>query len=270
MRPGEADAVTGVTGERMPFEHGRGAARPAGDGGTRLEVTGAGWRKRAKLLSSMSQDNSLSAVVAKVWGVCRRGMQACSVRLRQAPRRLLILAVAGLLSAATLLTLHKTSPAKTANLHIVVQHGLRSAQLRIWIDDRLAYQGRITGTLRKRFGLIPTAVQGSFTHAVQVASGKHTVRMQVTSPGEAYDEVATLQGQFPANADLNLLASAHRHDLALAWQGTAVVAAEADPPWYVKSLLMTMAGSIFSAVVAFVLGELPKLARSGGETISKA
>jgi hypothetical protein len=243
---------------------------PAGDGGTRLEVTGARCRKRAKLASSMSQANPVTAVVARVSRLWRRGMQACAVCLRRAPRKLLILAVVGLASAAILLTLHKASPAKTANLHIVVQHGLRSAQLRIWIDDRLAYQGRITGTLRKRFGLIPTAVQGSFTHAVQVASGKHTLRMQVTSAGEGYDEVATLEGQFPANADVNLLASARRHDLALAWQGTAVVAAEADPPWYVKSLLMTMAGSIFSAVIAFMMGALPNLARRGAETISKA
>jgi hypothetical protein len=214
------------------------------------------------------QDNRLSAIVARVARLWRRGMQACAVRLRRAPRRVLIQAVVGQVSAAILLTVHKAGPAKPANLHIVVQHGLRSAQLRIWIDDRLAYQGRITGTLRKRFGLIPTAVQGSFAHALQVASGKHTVRMQVT--GEGYDEVATLEGQFPANADVNLLASARRHDLALAWQGTAVVAAEADPPWYVKSLLMTMAGSIFSAVIAFMMGALPNLARRGAETISKA
>jgi hypothetical protein len=208
--------------------------------------------------------------MAAAWRLWRQTLAGCAVQLRRVPGRLKIIALLALGTLAILLSLHKASPVRTANLHVQVQHGLRSAQLKIWVDDRLAYQGRITGSMRKRFGLIPGAVQGSFAHAVQVASGKHTVRMQVSAGGEGYDEASTLEGQFPAGAEVNLLATAHRHDLTLEWQGTSMAAAESDPPWYVKSLLMTMVGSIFSALMAFVIRELPNLARRGGETISKA
>ena len=207
------------------------------------------------------------ASASRLW---RQTMARCAGQLRRVPFRLKIIALLALGTLAIFLSFHRASPARTANLHVMVQHGLRSAQLKIWVDDRLAYQGRITGSMRKRFGLIPGAVQGSFAHAVQVASGKHTVRMQVTAAGEGYDEVGTLDGQFPASAEVNLLATARRHDLTLEWQGTSIAASDTDPPWYVKSLLMTMAGSIFSALTAFVIRELPNLARRGGETISKA
>jgi hypothetical protein len=46
-----------------------------------------------------------------------------------------------------------------------LQHGFRSAQVSIWVDGDLAYSSKVTGSPKKKFGLIPTdSVQGTFSH----------------------------------------------------------------------------------------------------------
>ena len=55
--------------------------------------------------------------------------------------------------AAILMALYTASLAKTATLHLKVQHGFRSAQIYLWVDGDLAYSGKLTGSAKKKFGL---------------------------------------------------------------------------------------------------------------------
>src|SRR6476660_8076435 len=66
------------------------------------------------------------------------------------------------LVAAVLMALHTALTAEDASLHLKLQHGFHNAQVLVWVDGDLAYSGRVTGSTKKKFGLIPTdSVQGS-------------------------------------------------------------------------------------------------------------
>src|SRR5258706_9698055 len=80
------------------------------------------------------------------------------------------------LIAAVLMAVHTAFTAKDASLHLKVQHGFRDARISLWVDDDLAFSGRVTGSAKKRFGLIPTALmQGSLSRIIPGRSGQHKV-----------------------------------------------------------------------------------------------
>src|ERR1700675_5092854 len=62
------------------------------------------------------------------------------------------------LCAAVLLALHTALSGKDASLHLTLQHGFRSADVSLWIDRDLAYSGKLRGSTKKKFGLIPGSV----------------------------------------------------------------------------------------------------------------
>ena len=59
------------------------------------------------------------------------------------------------LLAALLMAIHTTLTAKDASLHLKLQHGFRSVRVSLWVDNDIAFSGRITGAPKKKFGLIP-------------------------------------------------------------------------------------------------------------------
>ena len=88
--------------------------------------------------------------------------------LKQVPVKARIL-LGMFLLAAVLMAIHTALSAKDASLHLKLQHGFRSAQVSLWVDDDLAFSGRITGSTKKKFGLIPTDTQqGSLSQIVAV------------------------------------------------------------------------------------------------------
>ena len=84
------------------------------------------------------------------------------------------------LVAALLMAVHTALTAKDASLHLKLQHGFHNAQVLVWVDGDLAYSGKVTGSPKKRFGLIPTdSVQGSLSQIIPVRSGQHEVRVRI-------------------------------------------------------------------------------------------
>src|SRR3954469_10078862 len=69
------------------------------------------------------------------------------------------------LMAAILMAVHTALYSQDASLHLKLQHGFRSARLAVFIDDGLAYSAHLSGSTKKRFGLIPDSVQGSLSQA---------------------------------------------------------------------------------------------------------
>src|SRR3977135_1869555 len=82
------------------------------------------------------------------------------------------------LVAAVLLALHTASTGKDASLHLTLQHGFRSADLSLWIDGDLAYSGKLRGSTKKKFGLIPGSVNGRLSEIVPVSPGTHQIRVR--------------------------------------------------------------------------------------------
>src|SRR5215470_10869235 len=152
------------------------------------------------------------ANAAIVWQQARQAAARVSIKARVVLGLFLVAAV--FLAAYTGLT------AKDSSLHLKVQHGFHNAQVSVWVDGDLAYSGTITGSTKKRFGIIPTdSVQGTLSQIIPVRSGQHNVRVRV-SPDDATAQDDTISGDFARNSERDLSVSARHSGLSLAWQGT--------------------------------------------------
>ena len=175
--------------------------------------------------------------------------------------------------AAILMALYTASLAKTATLHLKVQHGFRSAQIYLWVDGDLAYSGKLTGSVKKKFGLIAGSVQGNLSEIVPISAGIHQIRVQVQPEGGSSQQ-DTVTGDFAANTERKLSVSARPGNLSLAWIGTTAAAPPASgPSWfahYASTVFLTIGGSIVSALTGFALRELPAHIRSRQDNAIKA
>ena len=176
--------------------------------------------------------------------------------------------------AAVLMAIHTALTAKDASLHLKLQHGFRSAQLSVWVDDDLAFAGKITGATKKKFGLIPTdAQQGSLSQIIAVRSGQRTIRVRI-QPEDAAPQEDSITGDFASNVERDLSVSARKNGLALSWQGTgsAPVETASSFSWlsrYASSLFLTITGSIMSALAGYAIRELPARLRSTPDSTPK-
>jgi hypothetical protein len=174
------------------------------------------------------------------------------------------------LLAALLMAVHTAYWGKDAGLRLRVQHSLRSGQISVWVDGELAYSGSLIGNSKRRFGVIP-AVQGSLSETLPVATGTHQIKVQVVSDSGARER--TISGDFAHNGQRGLSVNASRDDLSLNWQSLNSQSLNSQPQsmgaessatgqgWfsrYAGTLVMTVAGSIISALAGFALKELPK------------
>ena len=179
------------------------------------------------------------------------------------------------LVAALLMAVHTALTANDASLHLKLQHGFHEAQVSLWVDGDLAFSGKITGAPKKKFGLIPTdSVQGSLSQIIPLRSGQHSVRVRI-EPHDAAMQEDSISGDFAHNAERDLFVSARPSSLSLSWQGTGSVPAEASSSltWfsrYAGSLLLTIAGSIVSALAGYLIRELPKRLQSTSDATAKA
>jgi hypothetical protein len=181
----------------------------------------------------------------------------------------LFLVAAGFMAVHTMLT------AKDSTLRLKLEHAFRSAQVSVWVDRDLAYSGKVYGSVKKRFGLIPTdSVQGSLSEIIPVRAGQHQVRVRI-EPDNAATQEDSISGNFSANGERDLSVSARQSALLLAWAGASTAPAEAATglAWvsrYASSLLLTVAGSIMSALTGYAIRELPGRLRSASQPANKA
>lgn len=181
----------------------------------------------------------------------------------------------GLFLAATLLlTVYTALTAKDASLHLKLQHGFRSAQVSLWVDGDLAYSGKVTGSTKKKFGLIPTdLVQGSLSEIIPVRSGQRNLRVRI-EPEDAAMQEDSISGNFAHDTERDLSVSARHSSLSLSWQGAGSAPAESSSSFawfsrYAGSLLVTIVGSIMSALAGYAIRELPKRLRSTADVTPK-
>ena len=161
------------------------------------------------------------------------------------------------LVAVLLMAFYTAFSGKDASLELKVQHSLRNAQFSLWVDGDLAYSGSLVGSTKKKFGLIPS-VQGSLLTTLAVTPGSHQIKVQIVSDGGTREE--SISGDFPRNGQRTLSVNAGRADLSLNWQPVPP-ASSASQGWlarYAGTLMLTVAGSIVSALTGFALRELPK------------
>lgn len=178
------------------------------------------------------------------------------------------------LVAAFLMAFHTAVTAKDSSLHLKMQHGFHNAQFSVWVDGDLAFSGKVSGSTRKKFGLIPTdSVQGSLSEIIPVRSGRHKVRVRI-EPDDAAMQEDGVSGDFSPNSESDLAVSARQNGLSLSWLGTSSAPAETSTNlgWfsrYAGSLFLTIAGSIMSALTGYAIRELPSRLRSTSASVPK-
>src|SRR6266849_4882348 len=163
------------------------------------------------------------------------------------------------LFAAVLMALHTASTGKDASLHLTLQHGFRSADVSLWIDGDLAYSGKRKGSTKRKFGLLPGAVQGSLSEILPVSAGTHQIRVLIQSE-DGSTQQDSLTGDFARNSERELSVSARPNGLALAWQASNASGPSSGSGWFARyagALCLTIGGSIISAITGFALRELP-------------
>jgi len=176
--------------------------------------------------------------------------------------------------AAVLLAVHTALTTKNASLHVKLQHTFHNAQVLIWVDGDLAYSGRVVGSNKKKFGLIPTnSVQGSLSDIIPLRSGLHKVSVRI-EPEDATMQEDSISGYFDRDTQRDLSVSARQSGLSLSWLGSnSSDEMSSSFGWfsrYVGSFLLTIGGSIVSALSGYAIKELPARFRSASESTRKA
>lgn len=213
--------------------------------------------------------------IARLRGMLARiGQQAKGLILRVPVKARIVLGL--FLVAAVFMAIYTALTAKDSMLHVKVLHGFHNAQISVWVDSDLAYSGTISGSVKKKFGFLPSdAVQGSLSQMIPVHSGQHAIRVRV-APDDASAQDDTTTGDFAHNGQRDLFVAARHSGLSLAWQGAGSSVAEAPSSgagWlsrYAGSLLLSIAGSIISALTGFAIRELPGRLRSASDAAPKA
>jgi hypothetical protein len=92
------------------------------------------------------------------------------------------------------------SSVSPAMLEIEVDHRFTEAQLSIWVDDHLTYTHALEGADKKRL-VVFHQVQGHEFHAMQIAPGKHNLRVRVESGADSYDQSGKVAGEFASGKE---------------------------------------------------------------------
>ncbi|HEY7097216.1 MAG TPA: hypothetical protein VH437_10870 [Terriglobales bacterium] len=204
------------------------------------------------------------AELAEAYDRVRRRIVALPMKAR--------LVLGFLLLAALFTVLHTALSGADSNLRVTVQHSFRTADFSLWIDDHLAYAGKLTGSTKRKFGVLPGSVQGTLSQTVGVDSGSHTIKVKIASEDGSIEE-QSINGDFAQKTERELLVSARAGGLALGWRATVPSESTQGSSWfsrYAGALFLTIAGSILSTLTGFALKELPSYLQSQKQEAPKA
>lgn len=171
------------------------------------------------------------------------------------------LAVSLALGAGLLLSLYGLFFARSATLKLVCRHGFLSADITVSVDGDVVHEETMAGAKRKMLGVLERT-GGSYTRTIPVGTGRHVVEVRLKASG--YDHTRTIEGEFRRGKE-SVLSVDSAHQLTLAWRGAAGGAVRAESVggagdasgWsrYAGSILLTMCGSVISAVIGFLVQE---------------
>jgi len=91
-----------------------------------------------------------------------------------------------------------------STLQVRVEHRFRQAEVIIWIDDKLAYDHTLDGTVKKRM-VVFKGVEGYQSDSMRAAAGEHRFRVRVHSTDNTYDQTASVSGTLPKEGERQLL-----------------------------------------------------------------
>jgi len=118
---------------------------------------------------------------------------------------------------ATLPSPSPPRPSPPVSVRVRAHHNFRSAKLTIWADDKVVYQGRLIGVVRKKH--FHTWVRGSFAKTISVPAGEHLIKVSVRSARDGYRDAAAIGGYLKSDlASTLIIAFGRNGELRLAWE----------------------------------------------------
>src|SRR5262249_18347024 len=95
-------------------------------------------------------------------------------------------------------TINSRTPSRTvadSTLDIRIEHRFPSADLSLWVDDKLAYDHPLHGQVQKHWNPLRTDVRE--TETVRLTAGTHRILVRVRSDSpEKYEQSAAVLGNF--------------------------------------------------------------------------
>jgi hypothetical protein len=87
-----------------------------------------------------------------------------------------------------------------STLRISVEHHFGTANLTVWIDEKLTYSYPLRGAVKKRMLLFRRG-QGYFSDSIEVAGGEHLIRVRVLSADNSYDQSGSIRASFAPGSE---------------------------------------------------------------------
>ncbi|HVZ18532.1 MAG TPA: hypothetical protein VG897_15540 [Terriglobales bacterium] len=152
--------------------------------------------------------------------------------------------------------------AASATLTIAGHHAFRRAEVSIWVDGDLRTTSEITGSARKRFGVLQK-VEGNFSRSLRVSPGNHVVKVRFHSLTDNSEITRQCKVSAEARSESTVYVNADRGVVSLSFAGSpARPQPDSEPSSsYAKtlqSIFMAIAGSALSATVGFVVQDFLK------------
>ena len=145
------------------------------------------------------------------------------------------------------------------DLNLICRHNLQSVELTVSVDGEEVYSDQSSGTVKKRFGFLDKKVEGTLSKTLSLPLGKHMVRVNLKSPTERVDQTRQIAVNLVSGRESTILITTQRNDLVLTYQGAPLQPdskvgspASSNAIW---SILMTIAGSVASAAIGFMVQE---------------
>jgi len=109
-------------------------------------------------------------------------------------------------------TLAAQSPKPAAfSLELAVQHQFKEATLSLWVDDALALTRPLHGGSQKHL-VVFKRVQGNATETLQLAAGRHSLRLRAQSADQSVDLSKTISVDFANGDDKTLHVTFDKHN----------------------------------------------------------
>jgi hypothetical protein len=151
--------------------------------------------------------------------------------------------------------------AGSGNLTVVCRDNFRSAELSIYVDDKLTFSDQISGSTKKRFGILDERIEGVLSKVLPLALGDHVVRAHLTSAADHFDQTKQVEVNLVSGKEATVVVTTPRGELSLAYQGPSATAVKDSgmlSSGTLRSILVTLAGSVVSAAIGFGVQEFLK------------
>jgi hypothetical protein len=181
----------------------------------------------------------------------------CTQVLYRIPRVARVAALIGLVLLAVL-GVHAYLAGGSAVLNLVCRHNLRAADLAVYIDGKLSYTEQLSGSAKKRFGIVGPRVAKTFSKSLVVPSGEHTVNVHLKSAADGFDQEQMCSWNLPPGKAGTLVIAMQQNGMSLTFQGSPVAPAESAGSGYrdsVRWIMLTVGGSAVSAGIGFMVQE---------------